>query len=62
MPHLLVFLVVVVDLPEPQDLELVQIYTENPTFGGTFTNMFYSSDENGIALSATGQIDRHHRF
>lgn len=46
-----------VDLPEPQDLELVQTYTENPTFGGTFSNMFYSSDEGGIALTATGQID-----
>ena len=31
---------VVVDLPEPQDLELVQTYTENLTFNGTFTNMF----------------------
>nr|BAR23351.1 phage tail protein [uncultured Mediterranean phage uvMED] len=48
---------VVVDLPEPQDLELVQTYTEQPSFGGTFTNMFFSSDENGIALSSTGQID-----
>jgi len=48
---------VVVDLPEPQDLELIQTYTENPTFGGTFSNMFYSSDEGGVALSATGQID-----
>ena len=48
---------VVVDLPEPQDLELVQTYTENPTFGGTFTNMFYSSDEGGIALTASWQID-----
>nr|BAR34090.1 phage tail protein [uncultured Mediterranean phage uvMED] len=48
---------VVVDLPEPQDLELVQTYTENPTFGGTFSNMFYSAAEGGIALTASGQID-----
>ena len=48
---------VVVDLPEPQDLELVQTYTENPTFGGTFSNMFYSAAEGGIALTADGQID-----
>ncbi len=48
---------VVVDLPEPQDLELVQTYTENPTFGGTFSNMFYNTTESGIALTADGQID-----
>jgi predicted phage tail protein len=48
---------VVVDLPEPQDLELVQTYTEQPAFGGTFTNMFYTATEGGIALSSTGQID-----
>ena len=48
---------VVVDLPEPQDLELVQTYTENPTFGGTFTNMFLSDTENGVALVSDGQID-----
>ena len=48
---------VVVDLPEPQDLELVQTYTENPAFSGTFSNMFYSTTENGIALTADGQID-----
>ena len=48
---------VVVDLPEPQDLELVQTYTENPSFGGTFNNMFYSAAEGGIALTADGKID-----
>jgi hypothetical protein len=48
---------VVVDLPEPQDLELVQTFSENPTFGGTFSNMFYSAAEGGIALTADGQID-----
>ena len=48
---------VVVDLPEPQDLELVQTFTENPNFTGTFSNMFLSSDEGGIALASTGRID-----
>ena len=48
---------VVVDLPEPQDLELVQTYTENPTFGGTFTQMFFSADEGGIALTSDGLVD-----
>ena len=48
---------VVVDLPEPQDLELVQTYTENPTFGGTFTNTFLSETESGVALISDGQID-----
>ena len=48
---------VVVDLPEPQDLELVQTYTENPSFGGTFSNMFYSEAEGGIALTSGGLID-----
>ena len=51
---------VVVDLPEPQDALLIQSYREDldtPPFQGTFTNMFYTADEGGIALAATGLID-----
>lgn len=51
---------VVVDLPEPQDLELVQTYREDddtPPFQGTLTDMFYSEDEGGILLSHDGLID-----
>ena len=48
---------VVVDLPEPQDLELVETYTEHSAFNGTLTNMFFSEAENGITLSSDGQVD-----
>ena len=48
---------VVVDLPEPQDLELVQEYSEHPNFTGTFTNTFLSAAEGGVALISDGQID-----
>ena len=48
---------VVVDLPEPQDLELVQTYSEHPSFAGTFTNTFLSATEGGVALVSNGQID-----
>nr|BAR36048.1 phage tail protein [uncultured Mediterranean phage uvMED] len=46
-----------VDLPEPQDLEVVQTYTESPNFPGTFSQSFNSVDEGGITLEADGQID-----
>ena len=46
-----------VDLPEPQDLEVVQTYTENPNFTGTFTRAFNSVTEGGISLSGKGLID-----
>jgi len=51
---------VVVDLPAPQDSYLVQEYREeddSPPFQGSKTNMFYSSDEGGLVLTATGLID-----
>ena len=48
---------VVVDLPEPQDLELVETYEEHSAFNGTLTNMFFSEAENGITLSSDGQVD-----
>jgi predicted phage tail protein len=46
-----------VELPEPQDLEVVQTYTENPSFTGTFDNTFNSVTEGGISLSGKGLID-----
>ena len=51
---------VVVDLPAPQDTFLVQEYREdddNPPFQGSKSSMFYSADEGGLALTATGLID-----
>ena len=51
---------VVVDLPEPQDVLLVQTYREDddsPPFQGTKNSMFYSAEEGGLALTATGLID-----
>jgi predicted phage tail protein len=46
-----------VDLPQPQDLEVVQTYTESPNFPGTFSQSFNSVDEGGITLEADGKID-----
>ena len=46
-----------VDLPEPQDLEVVQTFTESPNFTGTFSQSFNSVDEGGITLEADGKID-----
>ena len=46
-----------VDLPEPQDLEVVQTFTENPAFGGTFTNVFNNTVEGGITLGGKGLVD-----
>jgi predicted phage tail protein len=48
---------VLVDLPEPQDLEVVQTFTESPSFPGTFSQTFKSTTEGGITLVADGQID-----
>ena len=48
---------VLVELPEPQDLEVVQTFTESPSFPGTFSQSFNSVDEGGITLEADGQID-----
>jgi predicted phage tail protein len=51
---------VVVDLPEPQDLLLIQTYREDddsPPFQGTRTSMIYSADEAGLTLDATGEVD-----
>ena len=46
-----------IDLPEPQDLEVVQTYTESPNFTGTFSQAFNSTTEGGITLEADGKID-----
>ena len=46
-----------VEQPEPQDLEVVQTFTESPNFPGTFSQSFKSVDEGGITLEADGQID-----
>ena len=46
-----------VDLPAPQDLEVVQTFTESPNFTGTFSQSFNSVDEGGITLEADGKID-----
>ena len=43
--------------PEPQDLEVVQTFTESPSFPGTFSQTFKSTTEGGITLVADGQID-----
>jgi len=48
---------VLVEQPEPQDLEVVQTYTESPNFTGTFSQAFNSVTEGGITLEADGQID-----
>lgn len=48
---------VLVALPEPQDLEVVQTYTESPNFTGTFSQSFNSVTEGGITLSGKGLID-----
>ncbi len=51
---------VVVDLPAPQDALLIQEYREDddsPPFQGAATSMFYSADEGGLVLTATGLID-----
>lgn len=51
---------VVVDLPEPQDLLLVQEYREednSPPFNGTGTNLYYNETEVGLVLSADELID-----
>jgi predicted phage tail protein len=46
-----------VELPEPQDLEVVQTFTESPNFTGTFSQSFNSVTEGGITLSGKGLID-----
>ena len=51
---------VVVDLPAPQDTYLIQEYREDddsPPFQGSATSMFYSAEEGGLTLTATGLID-----
>jgi predicted phage tail protein len=51
---------VVVDLPEPQDAQLVQEYREDddsPPFQGSLTSMFYSAAEGGLVLDSTGLVD-----
>jgi hypothetical protein len=51
---------VVVDLPAPQDLFLVQEYREednSPPFNGTATDMYYNETEVGLVLSADELID-----
>jgi predicted phage tail protein len=46
-----------IEQPEPQDLEVVQTYTESPNFTGTFSQSFNSVTEGGITLEADGKID-----
>ena len=51
---------VVVDLPAPQDLFLVQEYREednSPPFNGAATDMYYNETEVGLVLSADELID-----
>jgi hypothetical protein len=51
---------VIVDLPAPQDLLLVQQYREednSPPFNGTGTNLYYNDTEIGLVLSADVLID-----
>lgn len=51
---------VIVDLPAPQDLLLVQEYREednNPPFNGTGTNLYFNETEVGLVLSADELVD-----
>ena len=51
---------VIVDLPAPQDLLLVQQYREednSPPFNGTGTNLYYNETEVGLVLSADELVD-----
>jgi hypothetical protein len=51
---------VVVDLPAPQDLLLVQEYREednSPPFNGTGTNLYYNEAEVGLVLAADELVD-----
>ena len=51
---------VIVDLPAPQDLLLVQEYREednSPPFNGTGTNLYYNEVEVGLVLSADTLVD-----
>ena len=51
---------VVVDLPEPQDLLLVQEYREednSPPFNGTGTDLYYNSAELGLSLASDTLVD-----
>ena len=51
---------VVVDLPEPQDLLLVQEYREednSPAFNGTGTDLYYNSAEVGLSLASDTLVD-----
>ncbi len=51
---------VIVDLPAPQDLLLVQEYREednSPPFNGTGTNLYFNETEVGLVLSADELID-----
>jgi predicted phage tail protein len=51
---------VIVDLPAPQDLLLVQEYREDdnaPPFNGTVTNLAYSDVEVGLILASTTLVD-----
>ena len=44
-------------LPEPQDLEVAQTFTEHPAFSGTFTNVFNNTVEGGLTLGGKGLVD-----
>ena len=44
-------------LPEPQDLEVVQTFTENPTVGGTFTNVFSNNAKAALTLGGEDLVD-----
>ena len=51
---------VVVDLPAPQDAQLVQEYREDddsPPFQGALTDMVYNASEGGLMLTASGFVD-----
>lgn len=51
---------VIVDLPAPQDLLLVQEYREednSPPFNGTGTNLYFNETEVGLVLSADELVD-----
>lgn len=51
---------VIVDLPAPQDLLLVQEYREednSPPFNGTGTNLYFNETEVGLVLSADKLVD-----
>jgi predicted phage tail protein len=48
---------IVTTVPAPLALNIVQSFTENPTFGGTYTSTQYDSNYSGVVIAAGGFVD-----